>query len=310
MGQDTGYAVCRPDLAASGALVKAEMAMAAVNQGVYAAANWSFVDYPDPLIREPSDDPALQAQYEATQCAYGADWKYNKWGCFRWNQHDRDYRAYPELYAVGHLTRLFKRGSTVLPCVQDDLDEIRRGLPVTNPRLPCADPRVLRMSAVQNEDQSVTLAILNRGDDGREITVSCPWFAKDVRRYDFVASRPPENPFNDLQAASEVLPVKDGKVTLKMTHDALAILTTDYADVKPAAVEGVVHKDGVLSWKASESPDHRYYRVYRNGRQIASTVATTLDQGGSRAVATADGAASVHSEFSVRSVDKWGNVGE
>lgn len=297
MGQDTGYAVCRPDLAASGALVKAEMAMAAVNQGVYAAANWSFVDYPDPLIREPSDDPVLQAQYEATLCAYGADYKYNKWGCFRWNQHDRDYRAYPELYAIGHLTRLFKRGSTVLPCVQDDLAEIRKDLPVTNPKLPSADPRVLRVSAIQNEDQSVSLAILNRGEEGRVITVNCPWFKKDVRRYDFVAAKPPENPFNDLQGVSEVLSVKDGKVTLRMAHDALTILTTDYADVQPAAVKGIVCKDGVLSWSAAESSDHRYYRVYRDGKQIASTVATFLKVG-------------AKGDYAVRSVDKWLNEGK
>ena len=296
MGQDTGYAVCRPDLAAAGALVKAEMAMAAVCQGVYAAANWSFVDYPDPLVREPSDDPVLQAQYEATQCAYGADYKYNKWGCFRWNQHDRDYRAYPELYAIGHLTRLFKRGSTVLPCVQDDLDDIRSDLPVTNPKLPCADPRVLRVSAIQNEDQSVSMAILNRGEDGREITVNCPWFAKDVRRYDFIASRPPENPFNDLQGVTELLSAREGKVSLKMAHDSLVILTTDYKDVVPAAVKEMAHKDGVLSWKASESPDHRYYRVYCNGKQIASTVATKL--------ATAS-----KGDYEVHSVDKWLNEG-
>ena len=42
--------------------------------------------------------------------------------------------------------------------------------------------------------------------------------------------------------------------------------------------------------------NHRYYRVYRGGRQIASTVATSLK---------VDGAG----DYSVRSVDKWLNEG-
>jgi len=297
MGQDTGYAVTRPDMAASGALVKAEMAMAAVAQGVYAAANWSFVDYPDPFFQEPSEDPAKQAVYEAGKCGYTSDYKYNKWGCFRWNQHDGDYRAYPELYAIGHLTRLFRKGSCVLPCVQDDLADIRKSMPKTVPPMPCADPRVLRLCAVQNEDHSISLAIVNRGEDGREVTVKCPWFAKRVRRYDYVADRPPENPFNDLQGVSETLDAADGRLTIKMAHNSIAILTTDYEDVAPARVEGVSLADGVLTWKAAESANHRYYRVYRGGRQIASTVATSLKVGGA-------------GDYSVRSVDKWLNEGK
>ena len=298
MGQDTGYAVTRPDLAVSGALLKAEIAMSAVNNGVFAAASWSFCDFPDPFFHEPSDVPGEQVRHEAGLCAFNSDYKYNKWGCFRWNQHDNDYRAYPELYAVGHLVRLFKKGSTVLPCEQADLAEIRANIPKTVIPIPCADPRVMRASAIQNEDGSVTVALLNRGEDGRLVNVRSTLFSKPVRRYDFDPENVPDNPFNDLQPHSAVIkPGKDGTVSLTMARNELTIITTDYEDVRPAEVKGVRVEGGVLKWDEAESADHRYYRVYLGGRQIASTVATSLK------VKDASGA------YSVRSVDKWLNEG-
>ena len=69
-------------------------------------------------------------------------------------------------------------------------------------------------------------------------------------------------------------------------------------DVRPAAVKGVRVESGLLQWDAAESADHRYYRVYKGGKQVASTVATSLK------VKDASG------DYSVRSVDKWLNVGE
>ena len=299
MGQDTGYAVTRPDLAVSGALLKAEIAMSAVNNGVFAAASWSFCDFPDPFFHEPSDVPEEQVRHEAGLCAFNSDYKYNKWGCFRWNQHDRDYRAYPELYAVGHLMRLFKKGSTVLPCEQADLAEIRANLPKTVIPIPCADPRVMRASAIQNEDGSVTVALLNRGEDGRRVNVRSTLFSKPARRYDFNPAKVPDNPFNDLQPYSETIePGSDGTISFTMAKNELTIITSDYEDVRPAAVTGVRVEGGALRWDPSKSPDHRYYRVYLGGKQIASTVATSLK------VADASG------DYSVRSVDKWLNLGE
>lgn len=47
-----------------------------------------------------------------------------------------------------------------------------------------------------------------------------------------------------------------------------------------------------------DDPDHCYYRVYANGRQIASTVATE------RPVGDAD------ATYVVVSVDRWGNAGK
>jgi len=77
---------------------------------------------------------------------------------------------------------------------------------------------------------------------------------------------------------------------------SLTILTTDYVDRVPEKVGGVRHRGGRLVWDAVADPAHCYYRVYRDGRQIASTVATACDcpqEGACRVV----------------SVDRWGNEG-
>ena len=49
-------------------------------------------------------------------------------------------------------------------------------------------------------------------------------------------------------------------------------------------------------------PEHRYYRVYKDGEQIASTMATSLG--------VSDATSEDALRFSVRSVDKWGGEGK
>ena len=79
----------------------------------------------------------------------------------------------------------------------------------------------------------------------------------------------------------------------------MAFFTTDYTDRTPPSVTGVkLGGDGALVWNTSADSDHVYYRVYRDGEQIASTVATRLDVKGAKGV------------YTVRSVDRWGNVSE
>ena len=68
----------------------------------------------------------------------------------------------------------------------------------------------------------------------------------------------------------------------------------------PAAITDIRVADGTLVWAANEEPQHRYYRVYKDGRQVASTVATRLPVPGM----TPDDA----KRFVVKSVDKWGNM--
>lgn len=86
------------------------------------------------------------------------------------------------------------------------------------------------------------------------------------------------------------------EVTFSKPAKSLVYLTTDYVDRVPSAVEDVEADDGRLTWDACEDPEHVYYRVYRNGRQIRSTVATSC------AIDDED------ADYEVRSVDKWGNV--
>ena len=91
---------------------------------------------------------------------------------------------------------------------------------------------------------------------------------------------------------------KDGLVAAELPEKSITFLTTDYQDRVPAPVKDVKVADGRLTWTPVDDPDHCYYRVYENGSQIASTVATSLP------VKTDD-----VSSFTVKSVDKWGNEG-
>ena len=97
---------------------------------------------------------------------------------------------------------------------------------------------------------------------------------------------------------------------LSVPAKSMTFLTTDYRDRVPAAVADVRIAGGRLVWAANGEPEHCYYRVYRDGRQIASTVATSLDLGGSRLARLDDGGRDkrVLPVFSVKSIDKWGNV--
>ena len=81
---------------------------------------------------------------------------------------------------------------------------------------------------------------------------------------------------------------------------SITFLTTDYKDRQPAAVTKIRVVDGKLGWAANEEPEHRYYRVFKDGKQIASTVATSLP--------VPDAKPADAPRFSVKSVDKWGNI--
>jgi len=259
-------------------LAKMEVGLAAMNQGAYACVNWSFVDYPDPWPFEDGDTPEEHAKYESAKCVWTPDLKYNKCGIFAWGTTDRDYSSCEEYYAMGHLARLFRRGSTVLPCTVDD--------------------EMLRAGAVLNPDRTVTLAVINRG---AERTVSFD-LAKapphqTMRRYVYEAANVPWSPFNDLQPHSGTVAAQDGRFTVTLPAKSMTFLTSDYVDRVPSEIDDIDVDDGVLTWDACEDADHRYYRVYRDGKQIASTVATSLKVGEQKG------------KYEVRSVDRWLNVG-
>ena len=286
MQDDTSYHLRQPETRRESVLAKCEIGLAAMNKGAAACVNWSFVDYPDPFVIEDGDSPEERAYYSAGRSGYRIDGKYNKCGVFRWSSVDRDYSSYEELYAMGHLVRLFRKNATVLPCA-------------------FADP-MLRGGAVLNADRSVSIALINRGP-AKDVTVDCaswkaradgtPALHQPLRRIVYDSARVPYSAFNDLQAASGTVTATGGVFAVSLPAKSMTFLTTDYVDRTPPAVEGVARRGGALVWDAAKDPDHVYYRVYRDGKQIASTVATKLDGTAAAGV------------YTVRSVDRWGNVG-
>jgi hypothetical protein len=141
----------------------------------------------------------------------------------------------------------------------------------------------------------MTAAVINLGER-RNITLS-GWGTspRGARLYLYDSANPRLNPFGDLPPADRVLKTEDGSVRFEIPEKGMAFLTTDYEDRVPVPVKGVKVADGRLTWEPVDDPDHCYYRVYRNGKQIASTVATLL--------AVEDESAT----YEVGSVDRWGN---
>ena len=290
MHDDTGYPLRAPEHAADGVITLAEIALTAMNEGAYAAASWSFVDYPDPFVFEPGDTPEEDAVYQSARCVYWPDRKYNKWGMFRWDSVDRDYGAYPSLYTMGWMAKLFRRGARVVKSrVSDD---------------------TLRACGVTNPDGSASFAVINWGE-AKTVSLVLPQpLARPLRVYEYDSARPPVNAFNDLQPAKGTVTATNGIVSLAVPAKSMTFLTTDYENHVPAAITDIRISDGKLGWSANEEPEHCYYRVYKDGKQIASTVATSLDLGGSQFTATASDAINcVPPVFAVTSVDRWGNEG-
>ena len=288
MVDDTGYSLRQPETMEESVLSKCEVGLAAMNQGAFACVSWSFVDYPDPFVIEDGDTPGERARFDAGKCGYRMDTKYNKWGTFRWCTTDRDYSAYAELYAMGWLVKLFRKNATVLASS-------------------FSDP-MLRGGAVMNPDQTVSIALVNRGP-AKAVTVDCsswktrvdgtPTFHQPLRRYVYEAANVPYNDFNDLQPMLGTVEAKGGFIAVELPAKSITFLTTDYEDREPNAVEGLRIANGRLSWTAADDAVHRYYRVFKDGKQIASTVVTSL------AVKVDD-----VSRFVVKSVDKWNNMGK
>lgn len=262
------------------AICRAEMGLAALNAGALNAVSWTFVDYPDPFLREDGDTPEEKARYDVARFSgWGLDVRYNKNGLFRWDDENKDYSSYPDLYTMGYLVKLFRKGARVLEPVFDDPE--------------------LRVGVVTNPDGSCSVAVINWGAAKTVRITSAHPFAKPLRVYEYDSAKPPMNAFNDLQPMKGVVVATNGVFATTLPSRAMAFFTTDYTDRTPPSVTGVkLGGDGALVWNTSADSDHVYYRVYRDGEQIASTVATRQDVKGAKGV------------YAVRSVDRWGNVSE
>ncbi len=279
MVDDFSYNVRQPETAKEAVLAKLEVGVAAMNSGALGCISWSFCDYPDPFLVEDGHSPRQQAIFEAARCVYRLDIKYNKWGMFRWGSREGDYSAYPELYAMGYLAKLFRSGSTVLPSVSSDY--------------------TVRTGAVENGDGTMSVVVINRGGAKKISVDSKQKIIKPLRMYVYEAANVPENKFNDLQNAKCTIVPNGNSFTAEIPAKSACFFTTDYQDRTPAAINGVSIYKGNLIWIPDRTPEHRYYRVYKNGKQIASTVDTKFKVNSTDA-----------SEYKVRSVDCWGNLGK
>ena len=278
MVDDLGYNLRQPEKATESVLSKLEVGVAALNAGSYACVSWSFVDYPDPYVIVDGHTPESRAIYEASKCGYKMDLKYNKWGIFRWDSVDKNYSAYPEMYAIGYLAKLFKKNATVLPTKSNNF--------------------MVRSGSIINRDGSVSIVVINRGKEKDLKINSQQPFNKNLRMYVYEADNVPFNEFNDLQSHKCVIkPTSKNSFSVKLPARSACFFTTDYQDRIPSAINNIFIKDGKLVWDKSSDKEHCYYRVYKNGKQIASTVATYVKVNDTDV-----------SLYSVKSVDKWGNV--
>ena len=258
------------------ALKMVEMAFAAINAGVFSMAYWSFTDYPDPYSCAYSEKPGFAQKWgECERFISGTtDFKYNKWGFFRWED-DGDHSPREPWWAIAPMVKLYKRNSKVLT-------------------IDAGDDK-LRCCGIYNLDGSVTVGIINRHKAEKEITLDTELFKKPVRVYEYDPRNVPYNRFGDLQAPVAVLDPKIPSYTLK--PESIVYFTTDYQE-KAETVEAanLQVSDGKLTWAPVTDENHCYYRVFADGVQIASTIACDLPVESETAT------------YEVKSVDQWGNI--
>jgi len=258
------------------ALKQVEMAFAAINAGVFAMAYWSFTDYPDPYSCAYSEKPGFAQKWG--QCerfiSGTTDFKYNKWGFFRWED-DGDHSPREPWWAIGPMVKLYKRNSKVLTI--DPGDE------------------KLRCCGIRNLDGSVTVGIVNRNKEEKEIRLDTTLFTKPIRVYEYDPRNVPYNRFGDLQAPVAVLSPEAPGYVLK--PESIAYFTTDYRE-KAETVEAanLQVEEGKLTWSPVTDENHCYYRIFADGEQIASTIACDLPVTDEKA------------SYRVVSIDQWGNA--
>lgn len=114
------------------ALQIVEMALAALNAGVYAMALWTFTDYPNPT---------------------GINSRYNKWGMTRWDGDDHSPRDW--LYAYGLLAKYFRRESK--PLSMETGDYLLRSGGVVN------DDRSFSIAIVNRHEEQTGISLTLEG---------------------------------------------------------------------------------------------------------------------------------------------------
>lgn len=276
MSNDVYYGVDIPESENMAPLSVAEVSIAAINAGCLATVYWSMFDYPDPFLKEDGDTEEEKARFDAARFSgHGISIRYNKNGLLKWCDDENDYSSRAMLYVMGYFAKLFKKNSRVLKIEKSD--------------------SLIRCAAVTNSDGSVSVIIVNRHQNDAEIYFDIEHNVdKPFRKYVYEADNVPYNEFNDLQKFSELVAVQNGEFNVKLRKNSVVFLTTDYKDRKPSEISGIEFDGGVLKWSGCKDAEHCYYRVYKDGRQIASTVATEYKTDG-------------NGKYAVYSVDKYGN---
>lgn len=276
MRNDVSYGIDEPEKSGIFAIALCEMVMASINCGCFATVLWTLFDYPDPFIKENGDTKQDNEKYDAARFSgHGIDIRYNKHGLIRWCDDEKDYGSNESLYTMGYMAKLFKKGTRVLESNWDDEN--------------------LRCCAVTCPDGAVSIAIINWAENEKTVSVDLEHnVEKPLRRYEYRADSIPFNEFNDLQEACGKIEIKGNEFTVSLPAKSVTFLTSDYEDRTPSTIKGIKYSNGKLTWKPCEDLEHCYYRVYRDGKQIASTVAEY--------VYTENPA-----DYQVYSVDKYGN---
>jgi len=278
MARDVAYGFDNPEEAAKSAISLVETAIAAVNSGCMAAAYWTMFDYPDPFLREDGDNAVEKGAYDVARFSgFGTNIRYNKHGLIRWDEENQDYSARPALYTLGYFAKFFKKGMRVL--------------------VPEITDKHLRCAAVSREN-SITICVINWANTEKHVSFSSEELIdKPLRKYVYESGNVPFHPCNDLQPYSDLIETKQGMFQTVLPPMSVVYLTTDYIDRTPSEIRGIKQKKGVLQWKKCQDVEHCYYRIYKNGKQIASTV--------SESVKIEDACA--RDIFTVYSVDNYGN---
>lgn len=278
MRNDSQFSIDHPQQDGLFALCMTEMAIAAVNSGCFAAAYWTLFDYPDPMIRENGDTPEEKARYDVARFSgHGLDIRYNKNGLVKWDELEGDYGSRAMLYTLGYMAKLFRKGSRVLETQWDD--------------------PLIRGCAVVNPDRSISIAAVNMADHPASTELHIHWpCSQKARIYMFHEDTPPYNSFNDLQPHCGLIDLNREGCTIELPPRSAVFLTTDYRERTPSAIENITLRGDTLFWAPCPDKEHCYYRVFRDGKQIASTVAEHYRP------------ADPTGTFTVCSVDQYGNA--
>lgn len=252
--------------------------LAALNAGVLSTAFWTFCDYPDPFLGWNGHSRGAELRYQVGKFSgFGTELRYNKHGMFEWSD-TAECRSRSYLYSIGLMAKFFRSNSTVLRSISNSRDVICGG--------------------VTNRDDSVSLCIINLSDNVNDVDITTEFnLNNEYRMYEYVCGSVPDNKFGDIQGFELIESDKNGNIGLSVKPHSMILLTTDYIDRKPHQVNNISISENYISWDDVNDEYHAYYRVFKNGKQIASTVSNKVYVEVDK-----------YADYSVKSVDRFGNI--